>query len=94
MKITIEQYEHKIIHEVPHNDVDLDEVVRMIEGLLKATGYVFSGNLEIVESGTKTKPIMKQIKEKTKAIIGFISALALLITLGTLFAAWVFNRTY
>ena len=37
---------------------------------------------------------MKQIKEKTKAIIGFISALALLITLGTLFAAWVFKGTF
>jgi hypothetical protein len=48
MKITLEQYDHKITHEVPHNDVDLDEVLQMIEGLLKATGYVFSGNLEIV----------------------------------------------
>lgn len=37
---------------------------------------------------------MKQIKEKTKAIIGFISALALLITLGTLFAAWVFRGAF
>lgn len=37
---------------------------------------------------------MKQIKEKTKAIIGFISALALLITLGTLFAAWVFKGVF
>lgn len=49
MKITIEQYEHKIIHEVPHNDVTLDEALDMIEGLLKATGYSFKGNLEIVE---------------------------------------------
>jgi len=48
MKIVIEQYNHTITHEVPHNDVDLDEVLQMIEGLLKATGYVFSGNLEIV----------------------------------------------
>jgi len=49
MKITIEQYEHKIIHEVPHNDVTLEEALQMIEGLLKATGYSFSGNLEIVD---------------------------------------------
>jgi len=49
MKITIEQYEHKIIHEVPHNDVTLEEALEMIEGLLKATGYSFSGNLEIVD---------------------------------------------
>lgn len=49
MKIIIEQYEHKVTHEVPHNDVNLDEALQMIEGLLKATGYVFSGNLEIVD---------------------------------------------
>jgi hypothetical protein len=49
MKITIEQYEHTVTHEVPHNDVDLDEAIRMCEGLLKATGYYFSGNLEIVD---------------------------------------------
>ena len=49
MKITIEQYEHTVTHEVPFNDVDLDEVIRIFEGLLKATGYVFSGNLEIVD---------------------------------------------
>ena len=48
MKITIEQYEHTVTHEVPFNDVDLDEVLRMFEGLLRATGYHFSGNLEIV----------------------------------------------
>jgi len=48
MKITIEQYEHTVTHEVPFNDVDLDEVLRMVEGLLKATGYCFNGNLEIV----------------------------------------------
>jgi superfamily II RNA helicase len=49
MKITIEQYEHTVTHQVPHNDVDLDEAVRMVEGLLRAIGYHFSGNLEIVE---------------------------------------------
>ena len=49
MKITIEQYEHTVTHEVPFNDVGIDEVLIMVEGLLKATGYVFSGNLEIVD---------------------------------------------
>ena len=49
MKITIEQYEHTVTHEVPHNDVTLEEALVMFEGLLKATGYVFSGNLEIVD---------------------------------------------
>jgi hypothetical protein len=49
MKITIEQYEHTVTHEVPHNDVNLDEALRMVEGLLKATGYYFTGNLEIVD---------------------------------------------
>jgi hypothetical protein len=53
MKITIEQYEHTVTHEVPHNDVDLDEAIRMCEGLLKATGYCFSGNLEIVDEWTE-----------------------------------------
>ena len=49
MRITIEQYDHKVIHEVPHNDVTLEEALEMIEGLLKATGYCFKGNLEIVD---------------------------------------------
>ena len=53
MRITIEQYEHKIIHEVPHNDVTLEEALEMIEGLLKATGYYFKGNLEIVDDSTE-----------------------------------------
>jgi hypothetical protein len=50
MRITIEQYEHTVTHEVPHNDVDLDEVLQMIEGLLKATGYCFTGSLDIVDN--------------------------------------------
>ena len=37
---------------------------------------------------------MKAIKEKTKAIIGFIFAIALLMTLGTLFCAWVFKGVF
>lgn len=57
MKITIEQYEHTVTHEVPFNDVDLDEVLKMIEGLLKATGYVFSGNLEIVDEWNENQEV-------------------------------------
>jgi hypothetical protein len=34
------------------------------------------------------------MKEKTIAIIGFISAIALLMTLGTLFSAWVFKGAF
>jgi len=34
------------------------------------------------------------MKEKTIAIIGFISALALLITLGTLFCSWIFKGAF
>jgi len=49
MKITIEQYDHKITYEVPHNDVSMEEMLEILERLLKATGYVFSGKLEIVD---------------------------------------------
>lgn len=48
MKITIEHYENKITHEVPYEDVTLDKMLEIIEGLLKATGYCFSGSIEIV----------------------------------------------
>jgi len=34
------------------------------------------------------------MKEKTLAIIGFISAFALLMTIGTFFAAWVFKGAF
>jgi hypothetical protein len=60
MKITIEQYEHTVTHEVPFNDVDLDEVIRMFEGLLKASGYHFSGNLEIVSEWSDNEETFKQ----------------------------------
>ena len=60
MKISIEQYEHTVTHEVPFNDVDLDEAVRMCEGLLKAIGYCFSGSLEIVDEWKENEEIFKQ----------------------------------
>ena len=65
MRITFEQYEHKIIHEVPHNDVDLDEAVRMCEGLLKAIGYCFSGNLEIVDDSTEFSQVSTHYRDGT-----------------------------
>ena len=65
MKITIEQYEHTVTHEVPFNDVDLDEVLRMIEGLLKATGYHFSGSLEIVDDSTEFSQVSTHYRDGT-----------------------------
>ena len=65
MKITIEQYEHKIIHEVPHNDVTLDEALQMIEGLLKAIGYVFSGHLEIVDDSVEFSQVTTHYRDGT-----------------------------
>lgn len=53
MKITIEQRDHKITYEVPNNYVSLEEALEMIEGLLKATGYCFKGNLKIVDKIVK-----------------------------------------
>jgi hypothetical protein len=63
MKIVIEQYDHKITYEVPYNDVDLDEALQMIEGLLKAIGYVFSGNLEIVDEWSDNEKSFRIVDE-------------------------------
>ena len=49
MRITIEQYDHKITYEVPYNDVNMEQMLEILENLLKCTGYCFSGNLEIVD---------------------------------------------
>jgi methyl coenzyme M reductase alpha subunit len=49
MKITIEQYEHTITYQLPHNDVNMEEMLEILERLLKCTGFVFSGHLEIVD---------------------------------------------
>jgi hypothetical protein len=49
MKIVIEQYEHTITYSVKHNDLGMEEMLEILERLLKATGYVFSGKLEIVD---------------------------------------------
>ena len=52
MKIIIEQYDHKITYEVPYNDVSMEQMLEILENLLKCTGYCFSGNLEIVDDST------------------------------------------
>lgn len=49
MKVTIEHYENKITHEVPYEDVSIDKMIEIMEGLLKASGYCFSGSLDIVD---------------------------------------------
>jgi methyl coenzyme M reductase alpha subunit len=49
MKITIEQYEHTLTYQLPHNDVNMEEMLEILERLLKCTGYCFTGNLQIVD---------------------------------------------
>jgi hypothetical protein len=53
MKITIEQYEHTITYSVKHNDVNIEEMLEILERLLKCTGYVFSGHLDIVDDSSE-----------------------------------------
>jgi hypothetical protein len=53
MKITIEQYEHTVTYSVKHNDVSMEEMIEILERMLQATGYVFSGHLEIVDDSTE-----------------------------------------
>ena len=60
MKITVEQYEHKITYEVGHNDVSIDEMLEILERMLQATGYVFSGSLEIVDEWKENEETFKQ----------------------------------
>jgi methyl coenzyme M reductase alpha subunit len=60
MKITIEQYEHTITYQLPHNDVNMEEMLEILERLLKCTGFVFSGNLEIVDEWSDNEETFKQ----------------------------------
>jgi hypothetical protein len=60
MKITIEQYEHTITYSVKHNDVNIEEMLEILERLLKCTGFVFSGNLEIVDEWSDNEETFKQ----------------------------------
>ena len=47
MKITIEQYEHTITYEVTHDDVSMEQMLEIMENLMRCTGYRFDGNLYI-----------------------------------------------
>ena len=60
MKITIEQYEHTITYQLPHNDVNMEEMLEILERLLKCTGYCFSGNLEIVDEWIDNEEILQE----------------------------------
>jgi len=53
MKITIEQYEHKITYEVPYNDLNMEQMLEILENILKCTGYCFTGNLQIVDDSVE-----------------------------------------
>jgi uncharacterized protein YajQ (UPF0234 family) len=71
MKITIEQYDHKITYEVPYNDVNMEQMLEILENLLKCTGYCFSGNLEIVDDSVEDgeenwvdNTLMKEMNDK------------------------------
>jgi hypothetical protein len=63
MKITIEQYDHKITYEVPYNDVNMEQMLEILENLLKCTGYCFSGNLEIVDDSTEFSQLSKEYNQ-------------------------------
>ena len=65
MKITIEQYDHKITYEVPYNDVGMDAMLEILKNLLKCTGYCFSGNLEIVDDSTEWSSVSPRYRDGT-----------------------------
>jgi len=50
MKIEITQYGNKATYEFMSEDITLDDLLIHLGGLLKATGYVFDGELEIVNN--------------------------------------------
>jgi len=56
MKITIEHCGNKISYEVSYEDVSLDKMLDILECLLKADGYSFTGNLNIVEEDQEEEP--------------------------------------
>jgi hypothetical protein len=63
MKITIEQYEHTVTYSVKHNDVNMEEMLEILERMLQATGYVFSGNLEIVDEWKDNEETFRIVDE-------------------------------
>ena len=50
MKIEITHYGNKSTYEFAHEDVDLDELLIVMERLIKLTGFHFDGTLQIVEN--------------------------------------------
>jgi hypothetical protein len=65
MKITIEQYEHTVTYSVKHNDVSMDEMLEIFERMLQATGYVFSGHLDIVDDSTEFSQVTTHYRDGT-----------------------------
>ena len=65
MKITVEQYDHTITYSVKHNDVNIEEMLEILERMLQATGYVFSGNLEIVDDSTEFSQVTTHYRDGT-----------------------------
>jgi len=65
MKITVEQYEHTITYSVKHNDVSMDEMLEILERMLQATGYVFSGHLDIVDDSTEFSQVTTHYRDGT-----------------------------
>lgn len=51
MKIIIEQWNEKYEVEANGDEQDLDEMLDFFSRLLKSAGYVFDGELTIVENG-------------------------------------------
>lgn len=50
MKIIIEHHDHKITYEVDYEDVSMDEMLEILNRMLKADGYPFDGHLDIVDN--------------------------------------------
>jgi len=63
MKIIIEQYDHKITYEVPYNDLNMEQMLEILENLLKCTGYCFTGNLQIVDDSVEFSHLSPEYKD-------------------------------
>jgi hypothetical protein len=64
MKIEITQYGHTASYEFSHEDVALDELISVLENLIKLTGYSFSGDLTIDEPAHHCACIENILKPK------------------------------
>ena len=68
MKITLEHCGNKISYEVAHEDVGLNKMLDILEHLLLADGYIFTGNLTIVEQDPEDELAKYQAIEKQQMI--------------------------